>query len=208
MDQSEYYYLSICKFYSARISTITFHKCLVVSLRYKYVYTAGRRFLLAQRNLLFVVVYFLLGNPPASEFYMPTFRYTLSVPSSYASPCLWRLEQTEGSETSAYKIQAPGNHPEGNIQHTEHGESLKSRITFCCLCSKCIGHRLQSFANRMLTITHNKIHRCPQHCTVSQSTALTYFKIQVSFQPQAQDKYSGLGERICFLLQILEYHSN
>jgi len=30
-------------------------------------------------------------------------------------------------ETSAYKIQTPGNYPEENIQHTEHGESLKSR---------------------------------------------------------------------------------
>jgi hypothetical protein len=29
-----------------------------------------------------VVVCFLLGNSPASEFYMPTFRNTLSVPSS------------------------------------------------------------------------------------------------------------------------------
>jgi hypothetical protein len=28
-------------------------------------------------------------------------------------------------KTSAYKIQMPGNHPEENIQHTEHGESLK-----------------------------------------------------------------------------------
>jgi hypothetical protein len=34
---------------------------------------------------------------------------------------------TECSETSAYKIQPPGNYPEENIQHTEHGESLKSR---------------------------------------------------------------------------------
>jgi hypothetical protein len=34
---------------------------------------------------------------------------------------------TECSETSAYKIQTPGNYPEENIQHTEHGESLKSR---------------------------------------------------------------------------------
>jgi hypothetical protein len=25
-------------------------------------------------------------------------------------------------------IQTPGNYPEENIQHTEHGESLKSRI--------------------------------------------------------------------------------
>ena len=35
---------------------------------------------------------------------------------------------TECSETSAYKIQTPGNYPEENIKHTEHGESLKSRI--------------------------------------------------------------------------------
>jgi hypothetical protein len=37
------------------------------------------------------------------------------------------MEQTECSETSAYKIQTPGNYPEENIQHTEHGESFKSR---------------------------------------------------------------------------------
>ena len=29
-----------------------------------------------------IVVFFLLGNSPASEFYTPTFRNTLSVPSS------------------------------------------------------------------------------------------------------------------------------
>jgi hypothetical protein len=40
------------------------------------------------------------------------------------------MEQTECYETSAYKIQTPGNYPEENIQHTEHGESLKSRIFF------------------------------------------------------------------------------
>jgi hypothetical protein len=38
------------------------------------------------------------------------------------------MEQTECSETSAYKIQTLGNYPEENIQHTEHGEILKSRI--------------------------------------------------------------------------------
>jgi len=38
-----------------------------------------------------------------------------------------KMEQTECSETSAYKIQTPGNYPEENMQHTEHGESLKSR---------------------------------------------------------------------------------
>jgi hypothetical protein len=45
---------------------------------------------------------------------------------------------TECSETSAYKIQTPGNYPEENIQHTEHGKSLKSRkisnfFSFLCL---------------------------------------------------------------------------
>jgi len=39
-----------------------------------------------------------------------------------------KMEQTECSETSAYKIQTPGNHPEEIIQHSGHGESLKSRI--------------------------------------------------------------------------------
>jgi hypothetical protein len=45
-----------------------------------------------------------------------------------------KMEQTECSETSAYKIQTPGNYPEENIQHTEHGKSLKSRTGFGCLC--------------------------------------------------------------------------
>jgi len=35
---------------------------------------------------------------------------------------------TECSETSAYKLQTPGNYPEESIRHSEHGESLKSRI--------------------------------------------------------------------------------
>jgi len=39
-----------------------------------------------------------------------------------------KMEQTECSETSAYKIQTPGNYPEERIKHSEHGESLKSRI--------------------------------------------------------------------------------
>jgi len=57
-------------------------------------------------------LYFLLGNSPAPEFYMPTFRNTLSVPSSQAGilhtypPMM--MEQTECYETLAYKIQTPG----------------------------------------------------------------------------------------------------
>jgi len=102
------------------------------------------------------VACFLLGNSPASEFYMPTFRNTLCVPSSQVGRyeerlglrmfgCLYRkrfglshtfsrtntptfstpvilhtyppvkMEHTECSETSAYKIQMPGNYPEAYI---------------------------------------------------------------------------------------------
>jgi len=39
-----------------------------------------------------------------------------------------KMEQAECSETSAYKIQTPGNYPKEKTQHSEHGESLKSRI--------------------------------------------------------------------------------
>jgi hypothetical protein len=39
-----------------------------------------------------------------------------------------KMEQTECSETLAYKIQTPGNYPGENIQHTEHGESFKSKV--------------------------------------------------------------------------------
>jgi hypothetical protein len=38
-----------------------------------------------------------------------------------------KMEQTEFSETSAYKLQTPGYYQKENIKHTEHGESLKSR---------------------------------------------------------------------------------
>ena len=78
------------------------------------------------------VVCFLLGDSLASELYMPTFRNTPSVPSSQADrcapTCLGRGNRQECSETSAYKIQTSGNYPEESIQHSEHGESMKSRM--------------------------------------------------------------------------------
>jgi hypothetical protein len=39
-------------------------------------------FLISNFRHVLDVVYFLLGNSPASEFYMPTFRNTLSLPPS------------------------------------------------------------------------------------------------------------------------------
>jgi hypothetical protein len=49
-----------------------------------------------------------------------------------------KMEQTVCSETSAYKIQTPGNYPEESLQHLQHGESLKSRnesmvYTYCAV---------------------------------------------------------------------------
>ena len=68
-----------------------------------------------------LVLCFLLGNSHASEFYMPTFRNPLShlhTPFEDGREC---------SETSAYKLQTPVNYQEESIQHSEQGESLKSR---------------------------------------------------------------------------------
>jgi hypothetical protein len=73
-------------------------------------------FLISNIRHVLNVVCFLLGNSPASEFYMPTFRNPLSVPSSEAVPPM-KMEQTDGSERSAYKIQTPENYPEESIQH-------------------------------------------------------------------------------------------
>jgi len=43
-----------------------------------------------------------------------------------------KMEETECSETSVYKLQTPGNYPEESIKHSEQGESLKSRMTAVC----------------------------------------------------------------------------
>jgi len=70
-------------------------------------------------------VFFLLGDSPASEFYTPTFRNTLFHLHRPLTPPM-KMEQC--SDTSAYKIQTPGNHPKERIQHSDHGESLKSKL--------------------------------------------------------------------------------
>ena len=47
-----------------------------------------------------------------------------------------KMEQTQCSETSAYKLQTLGNYLKESIQHTEHGESLKSRNVLCFKCQE------------------------------------------------------------------------
>jgi hypothetical protein len=43
-----------------------------------------------------------------------------------------KMEQTEGFETSEYKIQTLRNYPEESIQHSKYGYSLKSIIITSC----------------------------------------------------------------------------
>ena len=73
------------------------------------------------------VVCSLLGKYPVSEFYMPTFRNTLFHHHTYLP---MKMEQTECSETSAYKIQTPGNYPEESIQQ-HWNKSLKTLNKEC-----------------------------------------------------------------------------
>jgi hypothetical protein len=70
-------------------------------------------FLISSFRRILYVVCFLFSNSPASGIYMPTFRSTMSVPSSYLP---MKMEQRECSETLAYKFQTPGNYPEESIQ--------------------------------------------------------------------------------------------
>ena len=69
------------------------------------------------------LVYFLLGISPASNCSWPTFRNPVWV---YTQPL--KMELIQGSETSANYNLTPGKYPEENIQYSNHGESLKSRI--------------------------------------------------------------------------------
>jgi hypothetical protein len=73
------------------------------------------------------VVCFILGDSPASESCISTFRNTfhrrISILSAYE-------DGTECSETSAHRIQTPRNYPEESIPNSEYGESLKSGSTY------------------------------------------------------------------------------
>jgi len=65
-------------------------------------------------------VFSLLGDSPAYEFYVPTFRNTLSASSSW-------VVQELAYNIDEDKIQKPENHLKERILHSEHDKSLKSR---------------------------------------------------------------------------------
>ena len=125
-------YLPVPEFYMPTFRNTLFHLRRRVGILHTYL-PMSEFYMLTFQNTVFHLrrrVGILHTYLPMSEFYMPTFRNT--VPSSYAgrySSYLPAYEDgTECSHTSAYKIQTPGNYPEGSIQNSEHGESLKSRI--------------------------------------------------------------------------------
>ena len=84
-------------------------------------------------------------------------------------PMPMKMEQTECSETLAYKIQTPENYPEGSIKHSEHGESLKSRMFLpLLLCPMCLADL--SFLLR----EENRICQRNMYVSHSCSVVLTY----------------------------------
>jgi hypothetical protein len=103
---------------------------------------------------------------------VPSFLNTLAAPST---PPL-KMEQTGCSETAAHKIQTPGNYPEENIQHSEHGESLKSRkintfqinaliqlfFVFCLFRTSCVHHQ-EDYLYMQLFYDIFFVHLCKQY---------------------------------------------
>jgi hypothetical protein len=58
-----------------------------------------------------------------------------------------KMEQTQRSETLAFKLQTPVNHPEESVQQSEHGESLKLR-------SELLNTDSQRFSNNTTSMAH------------------------------------------------------
>jgi hypothetical protein len=66
-------------------------------------------------GIVTVVLFFLLGDSPASEFYVP------------------KMEETGCSEKSAHIFQTPGNYPKERIQHSQQGEKFENKISNICV---------------------------------------------------------------------------
>jgi len=96
--------------------------------------------------------------------------------SHYSPTCLWRWNRV--FRNVAYKIQTPWNYPEENIQHTEHGESLKSRTdsmdrshSWEAICSSAGQGILHIWSNSQL---HCRLHKTsPLSTTLNQIQSIT-----------------------------------
>jgi hypothetical protein len=92
-------------------------------------------FLISNFYRVLNVVFFILGDSPASdEFYVPAFRKVLFYLIAFSSHLFFLLTPpmkmglTKCSETSAHKIQTPGNHPKERILHYSY--FLRSSTSF------------------------------------------------------------------------------
>ena len=108
---SKFHHLKISVFYTSINHAFLFS---INNNRYQY-----------NRIYEYFVVLFHFGDSPASEFYVPTFRNTLS---SVLICRPMKIEQC--SETSAQRTQTPGSHPKERTQHSQRGESLNSSMKF------------------------------------------------------------------------------
>jgi hypothetical protein len=99
----------------AKAISITYSECVFVGLVIGWKITKPMSFLISNFRRVQNVVCFHLGNSLASEFYMLTFRKALFRLHKHTYLRM-KMEQTECSETSVYKIQTPGNYPEENMQ--------------------------------------------------------------------------------------------
>ena len=89
--------------------SVTIWLNLQTRLTCKFIYL----FLYFTFNDSFIVVCFLLGNSPASEFCMPTFRNTLSVPTSYLPAC-------EDGRDSVFRNVGIQNSDSGELPRRKH----------------------------------------------------------------------------------------
>ena len=108
---------------------VTRPQCVKISL-----HTEGDRTVGYRRTKYKILYAFFWVIPPRLNFICRRFgtlclfhlHRRIGVEIFYTYPTM-KMEQTECTETSEYKIQTPGNYSEESIQHSEHGESLKSR---------------------------------------------------------------------------------
>jgi hypothetical protein len=61
-----------------------------------------------------------------------------------------KMEQIDGSETSAWKNQTPGIHPKDYSQYPKHSESLKSKICISLFCISFVPHKEQNVRTFLL----------------------------------------------------------
>ena len=98
--------------------------------------------------------------------------------------------ETECSEMSAYKIQTPGNYSEESIQHSEHGESPKSRKDFK-LSIKYLTALQQRPFHTCCTPRYNSCFYMKLYISIrtKSGVSLPHFPLVTPNQPTSQNKF-------------------